>query len=165
MLLIVLQRTSMQASQQRGTQWAAATCVGPGEPCPALPALLCLPRPRAAGLQQLQPLPAPRWPQWPVCSPEPWQRWKRNETECHMRVALFPLRHFAALQTTCLHAFGLTSFWCTLWGFFHSEPEVLVIFSLLNLFFTLWAESVIRLPSCMISPLLFQRLHYSQQEH
>lgn len=37
MLLIVLQRTSMQASQQRGTQWAAATCVGPGEPCPALP--------------------------------------------------------------------------------------------------------------------------------
>lgn len=56
-----------------------ARSIRPGLPCsacPSCPALLCLPRPRAAGLQHLWPLPAPRWPQWPVCSPELWQRWE-----------------------------------------------------------------------------------------
>lgn len=117
-LLIVLQRTLMQAPQQQRTQWAAATCVGPGASvlaCPALPAhpaLPCCASP-GQGLQgsNISDLCQPPDGRNDPCAVQSCDRGgKFNETECCMHAAVLPLRHFAALQTTGLHAFGLTSF-------------------------------------------------------
>lgn len=120
-----------------------------------------------ARLQQLCPFArAQAGRQQPGHSPEPaTENGKYDETKHHLWLCSLPFEAFSHSANNTSTRIWARFFLLHTLRFLSLHAWVSVTFSLLNLFFILWPESVIRHLSSPIFLLLFPRLRCSQQEH